>query len=262
MPTTTTVRLARLASLGSRWAPEPYMACMALTTGGAGVWGDGGASNNYGVIGTADDHTAGIFYNNTGGFYTLYASNASASGYPFAAYNAAGNGCSIDPAGDIGCTGSKNALVPIDAGKRTVALSAIESPQNWFEDFGSEQLSNGAAVVRLEPDFGQTVNTGVEYHVFLTPNGDCKGLYVSQKSSTSFEVRELGGGQSNVRFDYRIVALRKNYEHIRLADHTHDLGPMKMPVKSRPFRVDTKRMTPPGPLAGALPVHKTSVKTK
>jgi hypothetical protein len=32
---------------------------------------------------------------------------------------------------------------------------------------------------------GETVNTGLDYHVFLTPNGDCKGLYVSQKSPTS-----------------------------------------------------------------------------
>ena len=41
----------------------------------------------------------------------------------------------------------------------------------------------------------------MEYHVFLTPNGDCKGLYIAAKTPTSFEVRELGGGTSSVRFD-------------------------------------------------------------
>lgn len=80
-------------------------------------------------------------------------------------------------------------------------------------------------MVTLEPEFAQTVNTGLEYHVFLTPNGDCKGLYVSQKTAISFEVHELGSGASNVRFDYRIVALRKNFENIRMEDHTNDPDP-------------------------------------
>jgi len=92
--------------------------------------------------------------------------------------------------------------------------------KNWSEDAGSGQLSDGVAVIQLEPVFAQTVNTGVGYHVFLTPNGDCKGLYVTNKTADSFEVRELGGGKANVSFDYRIMARRKGYEDIRLADKT------------------------------------------
>lgn len=78
--------------------------------------------------------------------------------------------------------------------------------------------------MNLEPVFGQTVNTEMDYHVFLTPNGDCKGLYVSQKTPTSFEVRELGGGTSSIAFDYRIMAKRKGYESVRLADKTNQFG--------------------------------------
>ena len=96
------------------------------------------------------------------------------------------------------CSGSKNAVVPVEGGKRQVALAAIESPKNWFEDFGSAQLVAGLATVQLDATFRQTVNANLEYHVFLTPNGDCKGLYVHQKTATSFEVRELGGGNSHV----------------------------------------------------------------
>jgi hypothetical protein len=33
-------------------------------------------------------------------------------------------------------------------------------------------------------------------------------------------VRELGGGQSSVAFDYRIVALRRGFENVRLEDVT------------------------------------------
>ena len=119
----------------------------------------------------------------------------------------------------------------MDGGSRIVALYAIEGPENWFEDAGSAQLLNGASIVNLEPIFGQTVNTEMEYHVFLTPEGNCKGLYVSQKSPTSFEVRELSGGTSSVAFDYRIMAKRKGYENIRLADKTEQTIDIKTQVK-------------------------------
>jgi hypothetical protein len=39
-----------------------------------------------------------------------------------------------------------------------------------------------------------------------------------QKTPNSFEFQEVGGGKSNVAFDYRIAALRKGHEAVRLAD--------------------------------------------
>jgi hypothetical protein len=86
-------------------------------------------------------------------------------------------------------------------------LYAMESTEVWVEDFGSGALVNGVATVDIDPIFAEMVDLN-EYHVFLTPLGDCNGLYVAAKTSTSFEVRELGGGASNVSFDYRIVAHR------------------------------------------------------
>jgi hypothetical protein len=143
------------------------------------------------------------------------------NGYSFLGGNPSlNNFCLMDVGGNLQCSGSKSAVVPVDGGARKVALYAVEAPENWFEDYGSGQLSNGSARIDLEPTFAQTVNTDLEYHVFLTPNGDCKGLYVSQKSPTAFEVHELGDGTSGVAFDYRIIAKRKNYETIRLADYT------------------------------------------
>ena len=86
--------------------------------------------------------------------------------------------------------------------------------------FGSAQLVDGAAVVTLDADFIQTVNTSEEYQVFLTPYGDCKGLYLINRSANSFEVHELGGGKATLNFEYRITALRRNYEIVRFADYT------------------------------------------
>jgi hypothetical protein len=128
--------------------------------------------------------------------------------------------CWVDIAGNLGCTGSKSAVVPVDGGSRRVALYAVEAPDNWFEDFGSGQLSKGSVRIDLEPTFAQTVNTDLDYHVFLTPRGECEGLYVTNLTPSGFEVRELHQGSSSTAFDYRIIAKRKNYETVRLVDLT------------------------------------------
>jgi hypothetical protein len=69
--------------------------------------------------------------------------------------------------------------------------------------------------VRVDPVFGETVNTNREYHVFLTANGKCS-LYVAEKKSGFFKVKRLNGSRS-CAFDYRIVAKRRGYENVRLS---------------------------------------------
>jgi hypothetical protein len=103
---------------------------------------------------------------------------------------------------------------------RQVETYSVQSAENWLEDYGEGQLRNGSATVTLDPAFAETVNTGVAFHVFLTPGGDCKGLYVTNKTATSFEVHELGEGQSEISFDYKIVAKRMGHETERLVDVT------------------------------------------
>ncbi|MGA3107313.1 MAG: DNRLRE domain-containing protein [Terriglobales bacterium] len=196
----------------------------------AGVWGDVGntSGNSFAVIGTAVENGAGLFYNNGSAYTTLLAQNYAESNSGALVFQTFGGHfgglCSIDVSGDLTCSGKVAGVVGVEGGARKVAVYSMQSPENWFEDFGSGSLSNGAVTIKLDPTFAQTVNTGTEYHVFLTPNGDSKGLYVSQKSATSFEVREQGGGSSNVAFDYRVVAKRAGYENVRLADLTDEIS--------------------------------------
>jgi len=189
---------------------------------GRGIWGDGGTIGWPGVGGSADDNDAATFYNNSKDASTIFTLNL--SGGPTApvlqTQGASGDGCTIDSSGSVGCSGTLTSIVSAASGERNVLLYATESTESWFEDAGSGQLSNGSARINLDPTFAQTVNTGIEYHVFLTPNDDCKGLYVSQKTATSFQVHELGGGRSNVAFDYRLMAKRKGHENLRLTDVT------------------------------------------
>src|SRR5262249_59359174 len=107
--------------------------------------------------------------------------------------------------GNLTVTGSfpKSAAVPHPDGSYR-RLYCQEAPEPWFEDFGQGQLVTGRATVRLDPDFAPLVR-GEEYGVFLTPEGDSKGLYVSSKSPISFEVREQQGGTSTLAFRHRLV---------------------------------------------------------
>jgi hypothetical protein len=121
---------------------------------------------------------------------------------------------SINESGDMTAIGTKSAVVTTkDYGQRK--LYAVESSENWFEDFGAAHLVNGQATVTIEPIFAQTVNLTETYHVFLTPLGDC-ALYVAEKTAQAFTVKAMGGQTCSIAFDYRIVARRLGYETLRL----------------------------------------------
>jgi hypothetical protein len=75
-----------------------------------------------------------------------------------------------------------------------------------IDDFGEATLQNGSAFVRLDPSFANVIDHKANYLVFITPEGDSRGLYVAQKSAQGFAVRENMGGHSTLAFSYRIVA--------------------------------------------------------
>jgi hypothetical protein len=153
-------------------------------------------------------------------------SNARIGVYGFSTANAGVVGESVNSfagffAGNVMVTGTltagvKNAAVKFPDGSQRV-LHCMESPEHWFEDFGADKLKRGRATVKLDADFAKVIKRG-DYHVFLTPRGDCRGLYVRSQGGASFEVRELAGGKSSVAFSYRIVGRRKDINrHKRFA---------------------------------------------
>lgn len=92
-------------------------------------------------------------------------------------------------------------------GGQQVASYGCQSTTRTIEDVGSARLINGVANVRLNSAFAQSIELQADpYRVFLTPNGDTRGLYVAQKFTNGFVVRESEHGRGSVEFDYRIVA--------------------------------------------------------
>lgn len=125
--------------------------------------------------------------------------------------------------------GVKSAVVRDSSGKYQ-QLYCLESPESWFEDFGEANLENGKASVPLPGDFARLVETS-DYHVFVTPYGDCAGLIVARRGPKNFTVREQGNGKSDLAFSFRIVAKRKKVDARRLAIVPTTELPDKPPAK-------------------------------
>jgi hypothetical protein len=242
----------------------------------AGVWadtnwnGDATAGQDYApaLLATADANVAGILINNSNNVPTILAENyGAAGGDGFGGaptpdvVRAVGRGgsCSLTGGGDAACTGVLKSVVATkgSAGADRVETYSVQSAENWFEDAGTAQIVNGAGRVNLESVFGQTVNTGVEYHVFLTPDGDCKGLYVSAKTASGFEVHELGGGASNIAFEYRIMAKRVGYENMRLANVTERFNRQKAQSQKMQRPARSSAASRSGSQITTSPVHPT-----
>ena len=111
--------------------------------------------------------------------------------------------------------GQKSAALPHPDGSYRLTY-AIESPESWLEDVGRAELLSGNVRVELDAEFAALVRTD-DYHVFVTPEGDCNGLFVSGRDDRAFEVRELNGGRATVAFSYRVFARRADVAPGRLA---------------------------------------------
>ena len=90
-------------------------------------------------------------------------------------------------------------------GAGDVVMYAPSEAAATVEDVGEARLVAGQTFVRIDPRFRATMNAGRPYLVFVTPQGDTDGLFVTQKTPVGFTVREHVG-RSDIAFDYRIVA--------------------------------------------------------
>jgi len=118
-------------------------------------------------------------------------------------------------AGALTQHGTPHSVTRTSTGDQVVMYGPMQT-EATVEDLGESQLSNGQAFVRIDPRFANTMDRTRTYLVFLTPQGDTPGLYVTGKSANGFVVREHDG-RSNIAFDYRIVAVPYESQGARLA---------------------------------------------
>lgn len=115
--------------------------------------------------------------------------------------------------GSFGVSGSKNAIVETENfGHR--AVSAYETAEYYFGDIGSATLKNGKCKIEIEEIFAETVNTDIEYQVFLQAYGNAN-IWVSERHQDYFIVQ----GTDDIEFGWELKAKRKGYEYTRLEEH-------------------------------------------
>ena len=91
-------------------------------------------------------------------------------------------------------------------------MFCTEAPEILFQDYGIGELINGRACIKIDSIFSNNIIVTKEHplKVFIQLEGDCKGVYVTNKTQNSFDVVELQNGNSNVPFSWTIVANRTN----------------------------------------------------
>lgn len=89
-------------------------------------------------------------------------------------------------------------------------MFAPEAPEVLFEDYGTGQLTNGSAKIDIDPIFAKNIFVDEKHplKVFIQLEGDCNGVFVTNKSKNGFTVKELNRGKSNVKFSWHIVGNR------------------------------------------------------
>ncbi len=159
--------------------------------GGFAIYGL--SANGHGLVGaTAAAGAAAV----------VGATNGVAGAYAAAFYGAVIVGGNFTVVG-----GAKSAAVPHPDGSHR-RLYCLESPESWFEDFGSAKLICGEAVVPLDRDFAAVVDTSA-YHVFLTATDGPADLLVCDRTSEGFRVKATTAAGDGT-FSWRVVAKRED----------------------------------------------------
>jgi hypothetical protein len=98
-------------------------------------------------------------------------------------------------------------------------MFGLQSPAAEFVFSSSSQLIDGEAIVNFDPATREIIDPEVLLKVTVTlTSGEAKGIYVSEKNSTGFTAKELGGGRSNATFDWMVVAKRRSGQNEILPD--------------------------------------------
>lgn len=124
----------------------------------------------------------------------------------------------------------------LDENKTPRIMFCPEAPEVLFEDYGVAKLNNGEAFITLDKILAASMKIDEKHplKVFIQLEGDCNGVFVTDKSNVGFRVKELNKGNSNVSFSWHIVGSRADskdengdinseFENLRLP-----IGPTKL----------------------------------
>jgi hypothetical protein len=221
----------------------------ATGSGGTGVFGTGAIgvyafSNNGTALFAVSNGTDGtIEANGAGGTVLTMTSMGGGDilqGSYLGDHNQGGTAVRIDNRGNeylngsLTQNGSTYARTHTTTGEDLTSYGARTSSPT-LEDFGKGSLRQGSAHIALEPAYSSIIDPR-SYMVFITPEGDSKGLYTTAITRSGFDVRENGEGRSTLEFSYRIVG------------RPLDTRAQRLPLMAKPSVPQSARRSPAAPV--------------
>jgi hypothetical protein len=201
-----------------------YTPCIEATNSGAGPGLEGVGNTGFGVWGSSSTSYAGVFQNDIYYGYTLVTNNQNSDGYPLLAESTTTGGYfEVSSSGNGYFSGNVYTNLAEVTNQRTrdggrLGTFGTQSTRATIEDTGTSRMMNGEGAVRFDAAFARTLDLRQGYQVFLTPDGDTRGLYVAAKYEGGFIVRETEHGRSSIDFDYRVVAHPYGADEARLPE--------------------------------------------
>lgn len=165
------------------------------------------------------------------GGYFAAKNGASSTAYAYVGVNYDhGNNSNATGGTDYKILGSGTVSTIINDNNNTPRIMfAPEAPEVLFQDYGIGQLKDGVAEIKIDETITKNIKVDEKrpLKVFIQLEGECNGVYVTDKSAEGFKVIELNNGSSNVSFSWQIVANRadtkdtngeiiSNFENLRL----------------------------------------------
>ncbi len=190
-------------------------------TGGTGSASTGTNIGAYGHANNTGNNTWGGYFN-----------NGTATDYAYVGGRTAGTNYKINGPGTV-------STIVSDVNNKRVNLYCPEAPEILFQDFGTGELVNGKAHIDLDSTFAKniTVNTKHPLRVIIQLEGDCNGVFVTNKTGNSFDVVELKNGNSNITFTWFVTANRAD---TYLSDGTIDSKHADVRFGYAPLKLEDK----------------------
>ncbi|WP_320815257.1 hypothetical protein [Flavobacterium sp.] len=112
-----------------------------------------------------------------------------------------------------------------------------EAPEVLFEDYGIGKLQNGEAFIELDKIVSKSLKIDESHplKVFIQLEGECNGVFVTEKTKDGFKVKELNGGNNNISFSWHIVGNRADSvdQNGNITSHYQDL---RLPYGPKPLQ--------------------------
>lgn len=171
-------------------------------TVGVEATGDAAYQDAFGVWGTAYTNTL----TRAGGYFDSYTYAGATGAYAYVGTAVGG------VLRKITGTAAVSEIIPTaDHGR--IMLTCPESPEYWYQDYGTVQMVNGHAHVELDPILADIIMVNEDYpvRVFCTPVDMpmFNGVTQTNRTATGFDLVELNGGTHSGTLDYQLVVKPK-----------------------------------------------------